>query len=410
MYISTGSVWALTLNQAWNQVKTANPTISSAQASISAAQGQQIQANLIPNPTFNTTQGNIPGLGAYSNNPNAQSTYSISQIIELGGKRSDRRNIADAQFEQARINYQINNAELFAQVVTTFLNVAEAEEKLRLNNRSIDLNKKTIMVIKQRIDAGRTSALDLQTAKISLNNSYLEKIAIKSELASARYTLAKFWNGSDNNIDKILMPSIREMPLMGLSYYFSRISKNWQLQASFQAEKVTQAEIKLAEAKRYPDITVGVGIDHYFQNSDPKGHNAVMGEISVPIPIFDRNQGNVATAHESYIKSFSETQNNELLLKKSIVNTYQLAMQAKNQTNILKNGIVPESRNNLNLAKMGYERGKYSYLDLLNAQQKLIDAQMREINTIFMYRKAWFMLQILIGNLPITDESCSEKL
>ena len=197
---------------------------------------------------------------------------------------------------------------------------------------------------------------------------------------------------------------------MGLSYYFSRISKNWQLQASFQAEKVTQAEIKLAEAKRYPDITVGVGIDHYFQNSDPKGHNAVMGEISVPIPIFDRNQGNVATAHESYIKSFSETQNNELLLKKSIVNTYQLAMQAKNQTNILKNGIVPESRNNLNLAKMGYERGKYSYLDLLNAQQKLIDAQMREINTIFMYRKAWFMLQILIGNLPITDESCSEKL
>lgn len=410
LYVGSSSVWALTLDQAWNRIKTSNPTIASSQSSINAAQGQQVQAGLIPNPTFNTVQGSIPGFGSYSNNPNAQSTYSISQVIELGGKRSGRRSVADAQFEQARINYRINNAELFAQVVDAFLNVAEAEEKLKLNDRGIGLNKKTVNTIQQRIDAGRTSELDLQAGKIALNNNYLEKATIKAELASAKYSLARFWNGSDHDIQAIITPSVKGMPLKDLSYYLVQTNKNWQLQASSQAEKIAQAEIKLAEAKRYPDITVGVGIDHYFQNSDPKGHNAVMGELSVPIPIFDRNQGNVATAHENYNKSFSETRNNELLLKKAIVNTYQVAMQAKNQINILRKGIVPQSRNSLELAKMGYERGKYSYLDLLSAQQKLIDAQMREISAIFMYRKAWFTLQILIGNLPITDESCRERL
>lgn len=410
LYVGSGSVWALTLDQAWNRIKTSNPTIASSQSSINAAQGQQVQAGLIPNPTFNTVQGSIPGFGAYSNNPNAQSTYSISQVIEIGGKRSGRRSVANAQFEQARINYRINNAELFAQVVDAFLNVAEAEEKLKLNDRGIGLNKKTVNTVKQRIDAGRTSELDLQAAKIALNNNYLEKATIKAELASAKYSLARFWNGSDHDIQTIITPSEKGMPLKDLSYYLAQTNKNWQLQASSQAEKIAQAEIKLAEAKRYPDITVGVGIDHYFQNSDPKGHNAVMGELSVPIPIFDRNQGNVATAHENYNKSFSETRNNELLLKKAIVNTYQVAMQAKNQISILRKGIVPQSQNSLELAKMGYERGKYSYLDLLSAQQKLIDAQMREISAIFMYRKAWFTLQILIGNLPITDESCTERL
>lgn len=410
LYLGSSSVWALTLDQAWNRIKTSNPTIVSSQASINAAQGQQVQAGLIPNPTFNTVQGSIPGFGAYSNNPNAQSTYSISQVIELGGKRSGRRSVADAQFEQARINYRINNAELFAQVVEAYLNVAEAEEKLKLNDMGVGLNKKTVSTIQQRIDAGRTSELDLQAAKISLNNSYLEKATIKAELASAKYSLARFWNGSDKDIRTIITPSVKGMPLKGLSYYMAQTNKNWQLQASSQAEKIAQAEIRLAEAKRYPDVTVGVGIDHYFQNSDPKGHNAVMGELSVPIPIFDRNQGNVATAHENYNKSFSETRNNELLLKKAIVSTYQVAMQARNQIDILRKGIVPQSRNSLELAKMGYERGKYSYLDLLNAQQKLIDAQMREISAIFMYRKAWFTLQILIGNLPITDESCRERL
>lgn len=410
LYIGNVSVWAFTIDQAWNRIKSSNPTISAAQADISAAQGQQTQAGLIPNPTFNTVQGSIPGFGAYSNNPNAQSTYSISQVIELGGKRSGRRNIANAQFEQAQINYQINNAELFSQVVDAFLNVAEAEEKLKLNSVDVTLNKKTVSTIKHRIDAGRTSDLDLQAAKISLSNSYLEKAIIKSELASAKYSLAKFWNGSDGDIHNIISPSMSVMPLKDLSYYLAKTNKNWQFQASLQAEKISQAEIGLAEAKRYPDITVGVGIDHYFQNSDPKGHNALMGEFSVPIPIFDRNQGNVATAHENYNKSSSESRNKELLLKKAIVNTYQIAVQAKNQINILKNGILPQSRNSLELAKMGYERGKYSYLDLLSAQQKLIDAQMREINAIFMYRRAWFTLQILIGNLPIMDESCRERL
>lgn len=410
LYIGNVSAWALTIDQAWDRIRSSNPTISAAQADISAAQGQQTQAGLIPNPTFNTVQGSIPGFGAYSNNPNAQSTYSISQVIELGGKRSGRRNIANAQFEQTQINYQINNAELFSQVVEAFLSVAEAEEKLKLNSIDVILNKKTVSTIKHRIDAGRTSDLDLQAAKISLSNSYLEKATIKSELASAKYSLAKFWNGSDSDIYSIITPSMSVMPLKDLSYYLAKTNKNWQLQASLQAEKISQAEIRLAEAKRYPDITVGVGIDHYFQNSDPKGHNALMGEFSVPIPIFDRNQGNVATAHENYNKSSYESRNKELLLRKAIVNAYQIAVQAKNQINILKNGILPQSRNSLELAKMGYERGKYSYLDLLNAQQKLIDAQMREINAIFMYRRAWFTLQILIGNLPIMDESCREKL
>ena len=410
LYIGNISAWAITLDQAWDRIKKSNPTVSSAQASVGAAQGQQTQAGLIPNPTFNTVQGSIPGFGAYSNNPNAQSTYSISQVIELGGKRSGRQSVADAQFDQARINYQINNTELFSQVVDGFLNVAEAEEKLRLNSRGVNLNKKTVSTIKHRIDAGRTSELDLQAAKISLSNSYFEKATIKSELASAKYSLARLWNGSESDINKIITPSVKEMPLNDLSYYLAKVSKNWHLQSSSQTEKIAQAELRLADAKKYPDITVGVGIDHYFQNSDPKGHNAVMGELSVPIPIFDRNQGNIVTAHENYNKSLYETRNKELLLKKAIVNTYQVALQARNQMSILKTAVLPQSRNSLELAKVGYERGKYSYLDLLNAQQKLIDAQMREISAIFLYRRAWFTLQILIGNLPITDDSCKERL
>src|SRR3990167_11294085 len=216
LYIGNISAWAITLDQAWDRIKKSNPTVSSAQASVGAAQGQQTQAGLIPNPTFNTVQGSIPGFGAYSNNPNAQSTYSISQVIELGGKRSGRQSVADAQFDQARINYQINNTELFSQVVDGFLNVAEAEEKLRLNSRGVNLNKKTVSTIKHRIDAGRTSELDLQAAKISLSNSYFEKATIKSELASAKYSLARLWNGSESDINKIITPSVKEMPLNDL--------------------------------------------------------------------------------------------------------------------------------------------------------------------------------------------------
>lgn len=397
------SAKALTLEQAWHQVEKNNPSIDAARANLAIAHGQRIQAELIPNPTFTTIQGNVPGFGKYSHNPNAESTYIINQLIETGGKRGARYNVANAQYHANQTAYQVNRAELFGQTVQAFLSVAETETKLRLSKLGVSLNKQTISTVNERINAGKASAIDLQAAQIALSDQRLAKATIESELASAKFTLANLWKGSENEVQKIVEPSLRTMPLYDLSFYLQKTKNNWELQALCQAQKIANAQIRLANAKKYPDVTVGVGIQHFNQNSEPKSHNAVIAEFGVPIPIFDRNQGNIVSATDNFRKSIDDLQNKELSLKSNIVKTYQIASQARLQINILKNSILPQSLLTLKLAKHGYQQGRFSYLDLLSAQQKLLDAQMREVTALFLYSRAWYVLQISIGALPRKD-------
>lgn len=401
--IGIPSSYALTLEQAWHQVEHRNPRIDAARAGVGMARGQQTQAGLIPNPTFTAVQGSVPGLGKYSNNINASSTYVISQLIETGSKRYNRSVVADAQYQASHAAYQANSAELFSQTVQIFLEVAEAGAKLRLSKRGVSLNNQTISTINQRLNAGRASALDLDAAQIALSDQKLMRASIESDLVSARFALAALWNGTDNEIKTIVIPPLKNMRLHPISYYLQKINGNWDLKTVRQAQHVARAEINLAESKRYPDVTVGVGMEHFYQNSEPKSHNAAIVELAVPIPIFDRNQGNIAVASENYRKSLDNARYQELSLQTNIVKAYQVAAQARLQLNTLKNSILPQSVSTLKLARYGYEQGRFSYLDLLVAQQKYLDAQMREVSAKFQYYRAWYALQILIGSLPQGD-------
>lgn len=391
---------ALTLEQAWYQAKNKNPVIDSSHAQMCAAVGQQIQASLLPNPTINIVQGSVPGFGKYSQNPNASSTYTINQMIEIGGKRRARQDVANAQYDETVVAYAFNSADLFSQTVNAFLAVAEAEAKLRLSEQGISISQKTINTIVNRINAGRTSELDLNTAQIAFNDQKLVVASIKNEIDSSKFTLSRLWNGSVNDVHKIIVPSFKTMPLHSLSFYLDRIHENLELKSFSQAEEVAKNQIKLAQAKQYPDISIGGGIEHFYENSEPKSHNAVILELIVPIPIFDRNQGNVVSALENYRKSLDNSQSKKLSLQSAIVKTYKIASQALLQINTIKKEILPKSLHSLKLARHGYEQGRFSYLDLLNAQQKLLDAQMREVTALFLYFRAWYVLQILSGALP----------
>lgn len=397
---------ALSLEQAWRLVEHNNPSIDASRATIRAAEGQQIQASLMPNPTLYILQGNVPGFGKYSDNPNSDSTYIINQLIETGGKRNARRNVANAQYQQTLWSYHANNVNLFSQTVQTFLAFAEAEDKLRLSKRGISINQQTINTIIQRINAGKTSELDLHTAKIALSDQKLATSLIESEMISARFSLTKLWNGSEDELQTIIVPALKNMPLAPLSYYLTKTGLNWDLKTLSQAEKVANAELRLANAKKYSDVTVGMGIQHFNQDSTPKSNNAVIAELSIPIPIFDRNQGNIISACENYKKSLVASKSKNLSLQSDITRTYEIASQALLQINTLEKAIVPQSERSLKLARLGYESGRFSYLDLLNAQQRLLDAQMRAVTALYLYRRAWYVLQISIAALPQKENAC----
>lgn len=391
----------LSLNQAWQRVMANNPGLKSSHLGIAVTEGDVIQAAVVPNPSVGITIENIHGTGPYNAADSAESTLLMSQPIELGGKRFYRMQTAHFKNHASILLFHASRAQAFQETAELFLSVAEAEAKLQLAYEAVRLNQQTVNTIQQRVTAGRGSLLELKSAQIALTDQQLLAKTAFQQWMSARYGLASLWGGQLNDVQGITLKNFNTLRLVSLSKLMSNLHDNPALKALQQRQRVTQSEVALARANGFPNLTAGVGVRRFNETHD----TAYVAEVSMPLPLFDRNQGNTAKALAESHQSVENWLNQHNALQKDLFTTYQVAVQAAIQVNTLQRVVIPEANQALILARLGYSQGRYSYLDLLSTQQKLLDEKSHYITALYTYRKAWITLQILTGALPEQEMS-----
>ena len=398
--VAAPSSTAMTIQEAWHHVLHDNPSLKATKNDIQAMQGQQTQANLIPNPTLSYTSENIEGSGIYHGMASAENTWLVNQTIEWAGQRQARKRVADARYDASLLQYNSYRAALFNQLAQAFLTYAERKSQWQWSQQAVTVSQRTAITIQRRVKAGRASKLELKAAQIVLSDHRLAEKAALQALESAKYVLMSLWNGSPRGIREVDITSFGLMPLAPYATYEQHLLQNPELSSSQQALKVTKAQIKLADKEAFPTITAGIGIRYLRQTND----RAYVAQVSLPIPLFDRNQGNRASAKANYYRAENDYQNKFITLKTTLFSLHQQAQQAKREMTSLEQAIIPKAKQAIKLAQEGYLRGRFSYLDLLNAQQKLLDEQAHAIQAAFTYRKTWVLLQVISGQLPEKDE------
>lgn len=396
----------LTLNQVWQKVVNCNPGLKGTSYSIAAAKGDFIQASLVPNPSLSFLTENWGGNTSTQqarDQEEPQSTLMLSQPIELGGKRSLRMHTASHKYRASELGYDAERGRIFLQTVQLFLAVAESDAKRHLAQQAVLLNQETVSTIQKRTTAGRASELELKAAKVALADQVLTMKTVRQQNETVRYALASLWGGCIDEVPGVSLFGFDCDHLPELACLMGDLHHNPQLQALKQQICVTRSEISLSQANGVPDLNAGIGVRHFNQTND----TAYVAQVSVPLPIFDRNQGNTTKARAQYYRALQEWQNRENSLKNELFETYQIASQAELQVRALRNAIIPQARKALTLARQGYLQGRFSYLDLLNSQQKLLDEQAHYLSSLFTFRKAWISLQVLTGNLP--PRACCQK-
>ncbi len=370
----------------------ANPDLEALKIKIEALEARTAQASLRPNPSLEASLENFAGSGGYRRLDQAEETFQLSLPIELGDKREHRREVALSEKDFAGIEYEIKRAEIIQGVTVAFVEILTSQEKLALSERRKATAREFVATARRRVAAGKSSSVEEIKAKIALSNSELGFDQAKRELATARSKLAFYFTQSPEpkmpygNIDSFLPPptweALEKASLQSLELRRIRLEANKR-----------KTIVALEESKALSDLTVSGGVRIFQDTKDA----AYLVGVSVPLPIFDRNQGAISEALKNLAASNFEEQAEILKSVTSLKEAYQEMMGAYDRATKLRIDVLPNAEQGLAVSNNAYWQGKLNYLDVLDAERTLFDAREDYINALATYHTARAMAERLLG-------------
>lgn len=352
-----------------------------------------LQAGAWPNPVFEAQVEDL-------RRGNRTTTLQLSQPIELGGKRAARVTAAERARDQAASALLARRSELRASVITLFFEVLAAQDRLRLAQDSVGLAETATRAAANRVAAGKVSPLEESRARVAEAGIRVELLQAEGALRSARQQLAALW-GNPNPRFTQADGALDRLPAdAAAADVEGRLSAAPVLrQARLEVER-RQALSDLEQARRVPDVTVSLGAKRVPADEgmgSGSGRNQVVVGLSVPLPIFDTNRGNVAEALSREEKARDELAAAELQLGADAARATERLRSARATALTLQRDALPGAEAAYKAAARGFELGKFSFLEALDAQRTLFQVRNQHLLAVAEAHRAAAELDRLLG-------------
>jgi len=293
----------LTLQQALEMARTRNPSLLSGQQHVIATKANEITAGLRQNPNFQISGSDV---SLPASNPASPYSYAanVNRLFERGEKRRWRLDIAHATTDVTQSQYKDNERQTALAVKQAFTQMLAAKAALQISDDNLQSYRKTVDLTKVRLDAGDVSATDFERIDLQLAE-------FESDYDNARLNLLQ---SSDQlqlllgiekpadlfDITGTLDPPSITAPLPQIEQQALQSRPDYL--AAQQSVRLADSNIKLADADGTTDPTIGGEYDRTAT------YNSAGFQVSIPLRIFDRNQGEKErTRYEAQSSRFAET-------------------------------------------------------------------------------------------------------
>lgn len=365
-FASSAFAESLTLPQALDRAQAGSPLITAAEANVRAAEGRARQAGLPPNPEISVEAENFSGSGPYDGFGSAETTFAFEQRLELGGKRGSRLAVARAEIEVARLRLAVARADVAKDVRSAFADAVAAEERVTLAREALLRAEDLSRVVGILVDAGREPPLRALRARSAVEEARAKAQAAEAEAASTRRALATLIGVDGESLTLVAEPPVRFALAGPLDPTTSLDVRLADLEFA-----VANATIGRERSAGAPDVTLQAGIRRF----EDTGDQAVIFGFSAPIPVIDRNQGNIAAARAD---ADAADARRRLALAEAIRRNRDAEAALKTaeaRVAVLETRTVPQAEESLRLTRLGYEAGKFPLLEVLDAQDALAIAK-----------------------------------
>ncbi len=383
----------ITLRQALSLALLRNPELAAFSWEVRAREARALQASLLPNPEISVELENIGGSGEASGFDQTETTIGLSQLIELGGKRGKRTRVAALESDLAAWDYEIKRLDVLTQVTQSFVGVISAQERVALNTELVRVAQRFVNIVAQRVQAGATSPAEESRARVALSNAQIQLDRTQRELEAARKRLAATWGSSDPAFQQAGGQLDTSLKILEYDQLLSLLSQNPEIARWAVEMKRRGAVLSLAKAQSIPDPSIGGGLRRLNESDD----NAFVVGLSIPVPIFNRNQGATEAARMRINQGDWARHATELRISTLLAESYQGLSTAFNEATTLQISVLPEAQKAFDIINDGYKLGKFGFLEVLDAQRTLFDSRSQYLLSLTEYQKAKADLERLIG-------------
>lgn len=384
----------MTLQHALQQALAANPRLTASERDVGIATGQRIQAGALFNPDLSYEQDNSLGSGPYRGTRSAETTVQISQLFELFGKRDARIAAGAAGVNVAVIQRKAVRLEVLSETAVAFLTVLGAQRRVQILDDQVAALDRLTPLLQRRVEAGASSPAETGRAQVASDLVKADRERVKASLSSARRDLAVLMGDTSPRFSTVTgrFEAVGRPP--SFKSVIAAIDANPQLVRWTAVYAQRNAELLLARLKPYPDVRVSAGWRHFNETGD----NAVRLGISIPIPVFDQNQGNILSAQESLAKAAAERAANKATLVVLAGRAYDSVEGSLRELAILRKSAIPKAEAAAAAIIDGYGQGRFTLLEVLDAQATLAQAQLREQEALQNFHIAVATIEGLVGN------------
>lgn len=378
----------LTLESALQTAFANNPDMAAAQWEIDIAQGGRQQAGLIPNP--------VASWDAEDTRRNSRTTtVKLSQTLELGGKRGARIDVATRAQEAAALTLEQRRNGLRADVIDGYYGALRAQERLDLAQRSLALAERGLVVANGRVTAGKSSPVEATRAQVQLSEIRLEFNRAQMGLTDAYRRLAASTGAASTDFQAVATQAQAAPELPPTAQLLGRLQQTVELRLAELQIVQGEAALGLEKAQRIPDLDVSIGSQY-----DASVHERVnVVGVSMPIPLFNRNQGNVLAASRRADQARDLRNAAELRLRTETRQALDLWQTANTEVRSFNQQILPAAQSAVDSATRGFEMGKFNFLEVLDAQRTLIAARTQYLAATAQATEAWVRIERIYGDL-----------
>lgn len=383
----------LTLEQAQSLVEARNPMLRAAHLESEAAGSRVTQAALRPNPEVSLDAENFGGRNDLRGFDGAEYTAQLEHSLELGGKRAKRIRVAETERKLTGFDLAARRLDIRAETTRRYISLQGAQERLTLGIEAAALAEEFAKAVAARVQAGKASPMEEEKARILLAQQKTGLDSAERDLHVARLRLSALWGSAKPVFARASGDLSAIQPVPELAFISSSSSTNPDI-ARWEAELEKQkAVLDQERAGRAPDVTVAGGIRRY---SDTDSHAFVVG-LSVPLPIFDRNHDKIAESTLLVEKAKQERMAAEVEVMAALTEAYHTFSAAMTRVARLKGDIIPRSQSVLDAVQKGYVKGKFSYLDVLDARRTFFEARAEYVEALVSGQQARVAVERLAG-------------
>ena len=369
-----------------------HPAISEARARVQATRGQYLQAGLPFNPVMQYQSeevGNEQSSGLHS--------VTVSQQIVTANKLGLAQQVQAQAIQRQQAELRIAELQVLTRIRAAFAQAIVAQRRAQLADQLVELAEKSLQSVQALLDADEVSKIALLQADVEAEQARITAVNAAIELRANLRTLAAAAGIPDQPLGPLAgepAEHLVDAPWETLAQEIAATSP--ELAAAGSELERARWALRLACAQITPNVTGQMGVGYDAATDDTF---AVVG-ISVPLPLRNRNQGNIRTARANIAAASAAIERTQLSLDGRLAAAVARYETARNRYERFQNSVIPNAEETFELSRKAFEAGETDFLQLLTAQRTLFTTRLSILDALAQANTAIAEIEGLLVTLP----------